>query len=57
MKILVFNKMKIKGLSYDQACKELDKEVIEIVRNTKKKKDPKPNFKEEFKNIKNGRKT
>jgi len=31
MKILVFNKMKNRGLSYENACKQLEKEIEGII--------------------------
>lgn len=57
MKILVFNKMKNKGMSYDQACKELEKEINAIIENSKKKPDVKKSpdkFKEEFAKLTHG---
>jgi len=37
MKIIVFNKMKNKKMSYDEACKELKGEIDQMVENSKKK--------------------
>jgi len=39
MKILVFNRMKNRGMSYDDAVKEVNMEVGQIRENSKKKKD------------------
>jgi len=54
MKMLVFNKVK-RGMNYDQACKELEKEISECIENSKAKKDEKPSFKEEFEKLRNGK--
>ena len=37
MKIIVFNKMKNKKMSYEDACKELNGEIDQMVENSKKK--------------------
>ena len=37
MKILVYNKVK-RGLTHDQACKELNQEIKDIIENSKKAK-------------------
>lgn len=54
MKILIFNKVK-RGMTYDQACKELEGEISECIKNSKTKKE-KPSFKEEFEKLKDGQK-
>ena len=56
MKILVYNKMKSKGMSYDQACAELRGEISQCIENSKTKRDDAPNFKEEFDKLRNGNK-
>lgn len=58
--MLVYNKVK-KGMSYDQACKELKKEVDAIIKNSKikhegEKKAVEDNFKEDFEKLRNGEK-
>jgi hypothetical protein len=40
-KILVYNKMKQKGLTYEQACKELQKEIEHLKDLTQKKREQK----------------
>jgi F0F1-type ATP synthase membrane subunit b/b' len=60
MKMLVYNKVK-QGRSYDQACKQLKKEIDAIIKNSKikhegEKKAVKDEFKEEFEKLKNGKK-
>ena len=52
-KILVYNKVK-RGMSYEQACKEVEKEISECIKNSKVEKDDKPTFKEEFEKLRNG---
>jgi uncharacterized protein YoaH (UPF0181 family) len=59
MKILVYNKMK-SGLSYDEAIKQISKEVDYVVNNKKElRREQKDNkkidkkFKEDFTNLKN----
>ena len=63
MKILVFNKVK-KGLTYENACIELEQEIDQIIANDvktedktkyEKKKDLNETFKEEFSKLTNGR--
>lgn len=54
MKILIFNKVK-RGMSYDQACKEVEKEISELIENSRKPKKEKPSFKEEFNKLRNGK--
>ena len=61
MKILVYNKMKMRGLSHDLACKELEQEIKEIIENSKEKhvkeiKPKKDKFKKEFSKLTNGKK-
>jgi len=55
MKILVYNKVK-RGLTHDQACKELNQEIKDIIENSKKAKVDKKvsdndNFKEAFQKL------
>ena len=50
-KILVFNKMKHKGLSYDGACKELEGELRVIKKNEKPRGKPKKDFKTDFQKL------
>lgn len=40
-KILVYNKMKQKGLSYEQACKEVEFELNHLKELTQKKREEK----------------
>jgi hypothetical protein len=42
-KILVYNKMKQKGLSYEQACKEVQQETEHLKDLTQKKREEKKN--------------
>jgi hypothetical protein len=56
MKMLIFNKVK-RGMSYDQAKKELEKEIKTCIENSKTKKKDNPNFKEEFDKLRNGKAT
>lgn len=55
-KILVYNKMKRKGLSYDQAVKEVCDEMRQVKKNHKeeKQKEVEKPFKEKFMELKNG---
>lgn len=49
MKMLIYNKCK-RGMTYDQACKQVSMEIAEL-RKTQaaiKKDKPKPDFKESF---------
>ena len=55
MKILIFNKVK-RGMSYDQACAELKKEISQCIENSKTEKKEKPSFKDEFDKLRNGKK-
>jgi len=58
MKILIYNKMK-KGLSYEEARKEVSKEIEELLLNSNKKtpkRDKNEIFKEEFEKLINGNK-
>jgi hypothetical protein len=48
MKIFIFNKMKHKGLTYDQAYKELSGEIEAVKKNCNNAPKEKPSFKEEF---------
>ena len=41
MKILIYNKMKQRGLSYEQACKEVSKEIEHLKDLTQKKREEK----------------
>jgi hypothetical protein len=53
LKILVFSKMRKKGMSYEQAYDEIKKEIALCNANhykAEKMKNPKKNFKEEFEN-------
>ena len=52
MKILVYNKMKLKGMDYDSACKQVMEEVETINKNKKIPKEKEVDFKEEFKKLK-----
>lgn len=54
--MLIFNKVK-RGMSYDQAKKELEKEIKTCIENSKTEKSEKPTFKEEFDKLKNGKAT
>ena len=54
MKILVYNKVK-RGMNYDQAYKELEKEIKQCIKNSKTEKKKDPNFKEEFEKLRNGK--
>lgn len=49
-KILVYNKMKNKGLSYEQACNELEQELKYLNEQQKQKQQvlPQTDFKEEL---------
>jgi len=51
MKILVFNKMKQKGLDYVHACKELSEEIEAVRENHNNIVKEKPTFREEFKKL------
>ena len=51
-KILVYNKIKNKGLDYNSACKELEKELGIIKKNQRsKKRKKKITFNEAFKEL------
>jgi len=52
MKMLVYNKMKLKGMSYDAACKQIMEEVETINKNKVVPKEKEADFKEEFKKLK-----
>jgi len=52
MKILIFNKMKHRGLTYDQAYKELSGEIEAVKENCNNIPKEKPSFKEEFGKLK-----
>jgi len=54
MKILIYNKMKQKGMSYENARKELAEEIEKVRENTVKEEKPAPSFKEQFEKLKNG---
>lgn len=54
MKILVYNKVKRDGISYDEAKNQLSKEIETMLKNQKKKEEKK-DFKEEFNKLKNGK--
>jgi len=65
MKILVYNKRKLRGMSYQEACDELKKEISLCIENSKteekekreaNKKSAKQKFDEEFEKIKDGKK-
>jgi len=64
MKILVYNKVR-SGMSYEQACKQLSKEIDRIIENDEKfekeekkarSKMEKNKFKDDFKKLTNGKK-
>ncbi len=60
MRILIYNKVK-KGLSYEEAKREVQKEIEHLLKNNKKmrekekKKDKRKTFKEEFAKLQNGK--
>ena len=54
LKILIYNKMKRHGLTYDQAYKEVTRDIEVVRANHKKKTEKKPNFNEEFQKLTNG---
>lgn len=56
MKILIYNKMRIKKMGYKQACNELSKEIDfckETANKKKVEKTPSEKFKESFEKLKN----
>ena len=52
MKILVYNKMKLKGMDYAAACKQVMEEVEIMNKNKNIPKEKEIDFKEEFKKLK-----
>jgi len=59
-KILVYNKMKRKGLTYEQACEELTQELElmnkQQLEKNKERRNKKTDFKTEFKKLVRGSK-
>ena len=63
MKLLVHNKIKTRGLSYDEACEELNMEIEEIIKNSslkhkkevKEKNPKKDDFKKHFQKLTDGK--
>ena len=52
MKMLVYNKMKLKGMDYESACKQVMEEVEIMNKNKNIPKEKEIDFKEEFKKLK-----